>query len=193
MTQPSDHTPMTEEQIRAATIGELTRHAAPILLTEYDTEWPRFYQREEARIRAALGDQAFQIDHVGSTSVPGLAAKPVIDIVLVVADSANEPAYVPDLEAHGYVLQIRELDWFEHRLLKGPDTNVNLHVFSRGCSEVQVMLDFRDWLRTHDADRELYESAKRDLAAKDWKYVQNYADAKTAVVEEINERAQLGS
>lgn len=192
MTQPSDHTPMTEEQIRAATIGELTRHAAPILLTEYDTEWPRFYQREEARIRAALGDQAFQVEHVGSTSVPGLAAKPVIDIVLVVADSANEPAYVPDLEAHGYVLQIREPDWFEHRVFKGPDTKVNMHVFSHGCSEVQVMLDFRDWLRANDADRELYERAKRDLAAQDWKYVQNYADAKTALVQEISERAQRG-
>jgi GrpB-like predicted nucleotidyltransferase (UPF0157 family) len=192
MTQPSDDTPLTEEQIRAATIGELKPHAAPILLVEYDPEWPRLYLREEERLRAALGARALHVEHVGSTSVPGLAAKPVIDVVLVVADSADELAYVPDLEVAGYVLRIREPDWFEHRLLKGPDTNVNLHVFSRGCSEVQVMLDFRDWLRTHDADRELYESAKRDLAAKDWKYVQNYADAKTAVVEEINERAQRG-
>lgn len=192
MTQPSDHTPMTEEQIRAATIGELPPRAGPIVLADYDEDWPRLFEREAERVRAALGLRALQVEHVGSTSVPGLAAKPVIDIVLVVADSALESAYVPDLEAAGYVLQIREPDWFEHRLLKGPDTNVNLHVFSRGCSEVKVMLDFRDWLRTSDADREFYESAKRDLAAQDWKYVQNYADAKTAVVEEINERAQRG-
>ena len=190
MTQPSDHTPLIEEQIRAATIGELAPHAAPILLAEYDEEWPRLYEREYERIRGALGDRALQIEHVGSTSVPGLAAKPTIDIVLVVADSAGESAYVPDLEVAGYVLRIREPEWFEHRMLKGPDTNVNLHVFSLGCSEVQQMLAFRDWLRTNDADRERYERAKRDLAAQDWKYVQNYADAKTAVVVEINERAQ---
>lgn len=110
----------------------------------YDDDWPRLFEREAERIRGALGNHALQIEHVGSTSVPGLAAKPVIDIVLVVADSADESAYVPDLEVAGYVLRIREPDWFEHRLLKGPDTNVNLHVFSRGCSEVQVMLDFRD-------------------------------------------------
>ena len=192
MTQPSDHTPLTDEQIRAATIGDVAPLENPIRLAEYDSDWPRLYQRDEKRIRAALGERALVIEHVGSTSVPGLAAKPVIDIVLVVADSANESAYVPDLEAHGYVLQIREPDWFEHRVFKGPDTNVNLHVFSRGCSEVQVMLDFRDWLRANDADRELYERAKRNLAAQDCKYVQNYADAKTAVVQEINERARRG-
>ena len=192
MTQPSDHTPLTDEQIRAATIGDVAPLESPILLAEYDSDWPRLYQRDEKRIRAALGERALVIEHVGSTSVPGLAAKPVIDIVLVVADSANESAYVPNLEAHGYVLQIREPDWFEHRVFKGPDTNVNLHVFSHGCSEVQVMLDFRDWLRANDTDRELYERAKRDLAAQSWKYVQNYADAKTAVVQEINERAQRG-
>jgi len=190
MTQPSEHTPLTDEQIRAATIGELAPHAAPILLIEYDPDWPRLFEREAARIRAALGDRAVQVEHVGSTSVPGLAAKPIIDIVLVVADSADEPSYVPDLEGAGYVLRIREPDWFEHRLFKGPDTNVNLHVFSRDCSEVQVMLYFRDWLRTHDDDRELYGRAKRELAAQDWKYVQNYADAKTAVVREIIARAE---
>ena len=192
MTQPSDHTPLTDEQIRAATIGDVAPLENPILLAEYDSDWPRLYQRDEKRIRSALGERALVIEHVGSTSVPGLAAKPVIDIVLVVADSANESAYVPGLEAHGYVLQIREPDWFEHRVFKGPDTNVNLHVFSHGCSEVQVMLDFRDWLRVNDADRELYERAKRNLTAQDWKYVQNYADAKTAVVQEINERARRG-
>jgi len=184
------NTPLTEAQIRAATIGELRPHAAPILLAEYDDRWPRLFEREAERIREALAERALQIEHVGSTSVPGLAAKPVIDIVLVVADSADESAYVPDLEAHGYVLRIREPDWFEHRLLKGPDTNVSVHVFSRGSSEVHAMLDFRDWLRENDADRELYESAKRELAAQEWKYVQNYADAKSAVVAEIMARAR---
>jgi GrpB-like predicted nucleotidyltransferase (UPF0157 family) len=121
--------------------------------------------------------------------VPGLAAKPIVDMTLVVADSSDEEAYVPDLVAVGYVLRIREPDWYEHRILKGPDTNVNLHVFSDGCTEVERMVAFRDWLRTHDDDRELYESAKRDLAAQEWKYVQNYADAKSEIVRQILTRA----
>jgi GrpB-like predicted nucleotidyltransferase (UPF0157 family) len=110
--------------------------------------------------------------------------------VLVVADSAVEDAYAPPLEAAGYVLRIREPDWYEHRVFKGPDTNVNLHVFSHGCPEIEQMLLFRDWLRRNDSDRELYERAKRELVRKEWKYVQNYADAKTDVVEELITRAR---
>ena len=180
---------LSDDEIRAATIGELQAHAAPIDLAEYDPEWPLLFEREAERICAALGERALRVEHVGSTSVPGLAAKPLIDMVLVVSDSADEEAYVPPLEATGYVLRIREPDWFEHRLFKGPDTNVNVHTFSAGCEEVERMLAFRDWLRAHDDDRELYESAKRELAAREWKYVQNYADAKSAVVNEIVTRA----
>jgi GrpB-like predicted nucleotidyltransferase (UPF0157 family) len=121
--------------------------------------------------------------------VPGLAAKPIIDIVLEVPDSTDEPAYVGDLEAAGYVLRVREPEFFEHRFLRAPDGDVHLHVFSAGCSETDRMVRFRDWLRTHDADRELYLRTKRDLAARDWKYMQQYADAKTGVVDEIMGRA----
>ena len=87
------------------------------------------------------------------------------------------------------MLRIREPDWYEHRLFKGPDTNVNVHTFSTGCEEVERMVAFRDWLRANDDDRDLYLNAKRELAAREWKYVQNYADAKSAVVEEIVARA----
>jgi GrpB-like predicted nucleotidyltransferase (UPF0157 family) len=110
-------------------------------------------------------------------------------MVLEVPDSADESAYVPDLEAAGYRLTIREPDWYEHRLLKGPDTNINLHVFSGGCEQVVAMLRFRNHLRRDAVDRDLYAAAKRELAAKDWKYVQQYADAKTTVVREILARA----
>jgi GrpB-like predicted nucleotidyltransferase (UPF0157 family) len=146
---------------------------------------------EEARILGILGDRVVRIDHTGSTSVPGLAAKPVIDITMVVPDSSDEAAYVPDLEAAGYKLVIREPEWFEHRVFKGPDTNINLHVFSPGCQEIDRMVGFRDWLRTHDDDRHLYERTKRELASQTWAYVQNYADAKTEVVEAIVARATL--
>jgi GrpB-like predicted nucleotidyltransferase (UPF0157 family) len=186
----SEQPPLSDEEIRAATIGELNPHAATIELAEYDPEWPLLFDREAVHIRTVLGSRALQIEHVGSTSIPGLAAKPLIDIVLVVADSTDEDAYVPPLEVAGYTLRIREPDWHEHRLFKGPDTNVNVHTFSEGCVEIERMLAFRDWLRTHDDDRDLYESAKRELAAQEWKYVQNYADAKSAVVEEVIVRAQ---
>ena len=122
--------------------------------------------------------------------VPGLPAKPLIDINLVVADTTDEDAYVPPLEALGYELRVREPDWFQHRMLRGCDPPVNLHVFPPGCEEVPRMLAFRDHLRTNEADRELYARAKRELAAKEWKYVQNYADAKTAVVQEILSRTE---
>jgi GrpB-like predicted nucleotidyltransferase (UPF0157 family) len=182
--------PLTDEEIRAATVGELPEHNATIELAEYDPKWPRLYEREAARIRGALGPKALRIEHVGSTSVPGLAAKPLVDIVLVVADTRQEDEYVPPLEAAGYVLRIREPDWFEHRLFKGPDTNVNVHTFSEGCEEVDRMIAFRDWLRTHDDDRDLYLAAKRELAQREWKYVQNYADAKSTVVREILARME---
>ena len=181
--------PTPEEDIRAYTIGDLKRHDGPVALVEYDPAWPDLYAREERRIREALGERVIRIEHTGSTSVPGLAAKPIIDIVLVVADSADEAAYIPALEAAGYVLRIREPDWFEHRLFKGPDTNVNVHTFSAGCPEIERMVAFRDWLRSNDEDRRRYEAAKRELAGRDWQYVQHYADAKTDVVEEIIGRA----
>jgi len=163
-----------------------------IEIREYDPEWPQLYEREAARIRGILGDRVERLEHAGSTSVPTLPAKPIIDIVLEVADPSNEPAYVPDLEAGGYVLTIREPEWFEHRVFKGPDTNVNLHVFSAGCEETDRMVLFRDRLRENPDDRDRYAAAKRELAARDWKYVQQYADAKTAVVAEIMARAEEG-
>jgi GrpB-like predicted nucleotidyltransferase (UPF0157 family) len=179
-----------EERLRAVTIGALKRLSRPITLAAYDFEWPALYEREADRISRALGQRALQIEHVGSTAVPSLAAKPIIDVVLVAANSADEAAYVPPLEAAGYVLRIREPDWFEHRLLKGPDADANVHVFSHGCPEVERMLLFRDWLRRNPSDRELYERTKRELARKEWKYVQDYADAKSEVVEEIIARAR---
>ena len=159
-------------------------------LVAYDPAWPRLFAREADRIRAALGDRVLLLEHVGSTSVPGLAATPWIDMVLVVADSADEPAYVPALEAAGYVLRNREPNWYEHRMFKRSDPGVQLHVFSPSCPEVERMLLFRDRLRSNEPDRRLYERTKRELARREWAYGQHYADAKSPVVEEIIARAQ---
>src|SRR5712692_10280343 len=146
--------PMTEEQLQRTVVGELKPHDAPITLAEYHPAWPKNFAREAMRIRAALGERAIMVEHVGSTSVPGLVAKPIIDILLAVANSADEPSYVPALEAAGYVLRIREPDWHEHRLFKGPDTNINLHVFTVRSEEIERMLRLRDWLRVNRADRD---------------------------------------
>ena len=183
----------TDDELRAITIGEPARLDGPVLLCAYDPAWPALFAREGRRIRTALGARALRVEHAGSTSVPGLAAKPIVDLVLEVASSADERAWLPSLEAAGYVLRIREPDWFEHRLLKGPDTDVNLHVFPAGCPEVARMLLFRDWLRANPEERELYERTKRALAARTWSHVQDYADAKSDVVAEILARAEAAS
>src|SRR5271165_368809 len=183
--------PLTEEQIRSHTIGELQPLSGAILIVDYDPRWPELFRREADRIHGALASCALLIEHTGSTSVPDLPAKPIIDILLVVADSADEDTYAPNLERAGYVLRIREPNWHEHRMFKGPDTDINLHVFSDGCPEIDRMLMFRDWLRSNAADRDLYARTKLALAKQEWKYVQNYADAKTAVIEEIIGRARL--
>jgi len=183
---------MSDEQLEAVMVGGPQPQYQQIVVADYDPIWPHWFESAAFRIRQALGGKVLQLDHVGSTSVRGLPAKPLIDINLVVADTTDEDAYVPPLEAIGYELRIREPDWYEHRLLRGFDPPVNLHVFTQGCEEVDQMLLLRDWLRTHDDDRELYARTKRELAAKEWKYVQNYADAKSEVVQEILQRARDG-
>lgn len=181
--------PASDEYLQTHTVGELKPLSRPICIADYDPDWPYRFEREAGIIRSALDNRALRLEHIGSTSVPTLPAKPIIDIVLAVADSANEPAYAPALERAGYRLRVREPGWHEHRLFKGAETDVNLHVFSSGCSEIERMLAFRDWLRANTNDRELYARCKRALVQQDWKYTQNYADAKTAVIEEIISRA----
>jgi GrpB-like predicted nucleotidyltransferase (UPF0157 family) len=181
---------MTEEELRAAWVTEPPGLTRRIQVVDYDPEWPRLFRREAERIRAVLGERVVRLEHIGSTSVPGLAAKPIIDILLVVPDSADEPAYVPDLEAAGYVLVIREPGRFQHRAFKGPDTDVNLHVYPPGCQEIERYLLLRDRLRASPEDRARYQQAKRELAERDWTYVQQYADAKSEVIDEIIARAR---
>lgn len=164
-----------------------------IEIVDYNPRWPEFYTREADRIQLALGDRALRIEHTGSTSVPGLAAKPVVDLLLVVSDSSDEWDYLPALERAGYTLRIREPNWHQHRMFKGPATDINLHVFSRGCQEIDRILLFRDRLRSHPGDRDLYARAKRDLAQREWNSVDDYAAAKAAVIAEIMVRGTAES
>ena len=178
------------DYLASVTIGERKPFDERIVLAPYDQDWPEEFVRQAHRIRGSLSDKVLLLEHVGSTSVPGLSAKPVIDMVLSVANSADESAYVPHLEDQGFVLRIREPEWFEHRLLNTPHARGNLHVFSAKCGEIDRMLMFRDWLREHEDDRQVYEDVKRELATRTWKHVQHYADAKSEVVEQILYRAR---
>jgi GrpB-like predicted nucleotidyltransferase (UPF0157 family) len=124
-----------DERIREVIIGEIESPA--IVIAGYDPAWQERFRQEEARIRAALGESALSVEHIGSTSVPGLAAKPIVDILLVVEDSADEASYVPALEEAGYVLRVREPDFDEHRMFRIPQKDVHVHVFSAGSKEIE--------------------------------------------------------
>ena len=184
----------TEDRLREVTVGAPRRLDGRVVLVDHDPAWADRHEHVAGRVRAALGERVRLLEHVGSTAVPGLAAKPVVDVVLEVDDAAAEPAWLPDLERAGFVLHVREPDWHEHRLLhdgarRDDEPEVNLHVFSHGCPETARMLAFRDHLRRHPDARAEYEATKRRLAARRWDFVQDYADAKSAVVESLLARA----
>ena len=160
----------------------------PITLAEYDPAWPERFERERERILAALGDAVLRIEHVGSTSVPGLAAKPIVDIDVAVADPEHEAAFVPALERAGYVLRVREPG---HRLLRTPERDVHVHVWAPGDANMARDLRFRDRVRASAADRAAYEARKRELAGRDWAARQDYADAKGPLIREIAARGRL--
>lgn len=174
--------------LRRVTVGELEHR--DIVIADYDPAWPGRYAEQAATIRAALGTRVRRLGHIGSTAVPGLAAKPLIDVLLVVDDPADEPSYLPALEAAGYELRIREPDFYQHRMLRTPARDVHVHVFAADSPEVERNLLLRDRLRRDDADRELYAATKRRLAAQDWPNMQRYADAKSTVIEAIIARAR---
>ena len=160
-----------------------------ILIVDYDPVWPEKFQKHAAILSQALGRKALSIEHVGSTCVPGLAAKPIIDIIVLVEDSGNEAAYLPTLLAAGYELRVREPDWHQHRMVRTRELDVHVHVFSIGCIEVTRQIAFRDHLRRNAKDRLLYQSVKRRLAKKKWPDMDAYARAKTKVVEQITTSA----
>ncbi|GGF44560.1 hypothetical protein GCM10011519_18060 [Marmoricola endophyticus] len=135
----------------------------PVVVT-YDDAWPGEFDRLAARLDAALGPRVLLLQHVGSTSVPGLAAKPIIDADLVVADPEAEPGYLPALEALGFELRVREPWWFGHRCLRGQDPRSNLHVFGPESPEPWKHRVFRDHLRRDTEDRDRYAALKREAA-----------------------------
>ena len=174
---------MTTERDDGVLIGG--REPAIIRIVDYDPAWPVRYEGYARTITTVLGRTLHRLEHIGSTAVPGLAAKPIVDILALVDDSANEASYLPQLEAAGYQLRVREPAFEEHRMLRTTTRDMHLHVFSRGAREAARQLAFRDWLRTHPDDRLRYEARKRQLATHAWPDMNAYADAKTGVIEAI--------
>ncbi len=178
--------PPTAEEIAVARV--IPVGPEPVEVVPADSQWPTEFRRVEVQIRAALGDLVIAIEHVGSTSVPDLWAKPVIDVDLTVADSADEPAYVPAMEAAGFVLRGREPEWEEHRMFRGADPTSNVHVWPPGAVEPRRTATFRDWLRDHADDRAAYADLKRTLARQGFTDVMDYNTAKGGLIYDIYER-----
>lgn len=164
-----------------------------IEIVEYEPLWPEKFQTHARTIAETLGGAALHIEHVGSTSVPGLAAKSIIDILVVVQDSANEDSYLPQLLVAGYELRVREPDWHEHRMLRTPARDVHIRIYSTGCPEIDRCITFRNRLRESAGERLLYEQTKRRLATQEWADMNDYAKAKTDVIESIIAAARADS
>ena len=156
-----------------------------IVIAPYDPGWVGRFEVERARIAAALGKRVVRIEHIGSTAVPGLAAKPIVDILVEVAalDDAG------GLAETGYVLRVREDG---HRMFRTPELDVHVHVWPSGHPDIAAQLAFRDRLRASSSDRAAYETLKRELAARDWPDMNHYADAKGPLIREILGRAGSG-
>ncbi|WP_328371741.1 GrpB family protein [Micromonospora zamorensis] len=178
----------TPEQVDAGLVGDPPRTWGSVVIEEYDRAWARRFTAVRSSLTEALGALIIAVEHVGSTAVPGLAAKPVIDIDLVIEDTAEESGYLPALERLGYRLVLREPWWHGHRMLLSAAEDVNLHVWPQGAPEPVRHRLFRDWLRSHPQDRELYAATKRRLARDTAHRPRDYSLAKNDVIDEIYAR-----
>jgi GrpB-like predicted nucleotidyltransferase (UPF0157 family) len=166
------------------------REPADIRIVPYDPTWPARFRHERERITSALGPGAGRIEHIGSTSVAGLAAKPIVDIIVSVEDLEDDAALRTPMERAGYVLRVLEPG---HRMFRTPERDVHVHVFAQDSDEIARHLVFRDRLRSNAADRESYEALKRELAKRKWSDMNHYAEAKGELIRQITERARAES
>ena len=176
--------PAFDAELDAVLIGGREQRA--IILVPHDPAWPKRYEGERVKITTAVGRSVRAVHHVGSTSVEDLAAKPIIDILLVVEEPDAEQTYLPALERVGYVLRVREQG---HRMVRSPERDVHIHVWSDPADDERHVL-FRDWLRNAPEDRAAYQALKERLAAQDWDDVNYYARAKSGFIEDVVRRAR---
>lgn len=156
-----------------------------IVIEEYNNIWPELFEIQKKKICRVLGDAVLRIEHIGSTAVPGLSAKPIIDILIVLEKPQNEETYLPVLTQLGYELRVREPDFDEHRMMRTPERDVHIHFYPYYSKEIDRYLIFRDQLRSNSTDRKLYEQTKRKLSEQEWDDTNDYAEAKSKIVEAI--------
>ena len=163
------------------------RERREIVLVEHDPAWTRRFSVLRELLVTALADVAIRVEHIGSTAVPGLAAKPIIDMQVAVPDPDQEEPLAAPLQRLGYEIRVREPG---HRMFRTLARDVHVHVWRAGGTDERRHLLFRDWLRHTREDRQRYEEVKRSLSARPWEDMNEYAAAKTAVIAELLERAE---
>jgi len=177
--QPGRDTPLEQVLVGG-------REPRAIVIVDYDAGWPGRYMAHRDRVARALGPTARSIEHIGSTAVPGLAAKPIIDLLVAVQDLDEESLMVPAMQSAGYHLRVREPG---HRMFRTPERDVHIHVWQHSDPELSRYLRFRDRLRASAEDRRAYEQLKRELATRQWDDMNQYADANSQLIEQILSRA----
>jgi len=183
-TMPTAREPRRPDVTTVELVGGVEKR--DLVLADYDSDWPQAYAEHQRRIHNAVGP-AVRVEHIGSTSVPGLAAKPIIDILVVVEDITAEEDYLDQLLDAGYELRVREPG---HRMVRTPARDVHVHILEVGDQAADDYLLLRDHLRTDSEDRDLYERTKRALSGQEWADMNEYAEAKTDAIVAIKERAR---
>lgn len=163
-----------------------------INIAPYDENWPLLYQAERDALARACGPLALAIEHVGSTSVPGLAAKPVIDILVVLRRHEDGVACVAPLEALGYEYRGANGITARHYFNKGRPHSHHVHMLPEGHREITRLLGFRDHLRVHPEAARAYEGLKRDLARRFQDDRPSYTEAKSEFCASIWQQAGIG-
>ena len=169
------------------------RYEDPIALVPYDPTWPSRFEEWKQRLLAALPQPPHRIDHVGSTAVPGLAAKPVVDIQISVGDPNDEASYVPAIESLGVQLRNRDEDHRFFRPFAALPRDVHVHVCQAGSEWERRHLLFRDYLRAHPAARQAYLQAKEEAAARWADDRVAYTEAKGMVIGQLTAEAERWS
>ena len=183
-------------------MGVYSKFNRPILVVEYDPQWPVLFEQEKAAIITVLGSSRLVVEHIGSTAVPGLAAKPVIDLGVGIRSLAEAPVLIPSIETLGYAYE-PTLEQFtpERRFFwKGTPTvhTYHLHMAEMDNPILVRPLRFRDYLRRHPGLAEKYGEIKQELAKRCGQDLDAYVNGKTAFIEQVmleieKERQQLGA
>lgn len=162
-----------------------------ITVAPYDTNWPNLFHQESEKLHSVLGDQLVDIHHIGSTAIPGIWAKPVIDIIPVVKDIASVDRYNPAMKAAGYIPMGEYGIPFRRYFQKDKDgfRTHNIHVFEHGNLEIERHLAFRDYMRSHPKEAEAYSVLKQQLAVQFPNDIRAYCDGKDHLIRQIDNAA----